>query len=283
VSQVFSLEIDNTGNVYVAAKTDDMGTLVSDSLYLRVVKFTPNGDMSWSDIDHNVIKAYYMGVMIGINNANNTVVLMANNEYLYIDGMWQGSIFSGVSKLDVIEFDKNTLQKTAQYEWISDHSNGYYVPRATNNVPTAIVADSYGNYIVGGAVGTRFYLNDNDSSAMIWNYGAYDSDFWLGKFGNKDCTGQAVDNPADTLPVAVPAVKVVEMSIYPNPASNELYLNLPNAAQEAAVRTVAIFNIAGQQIINEQWQQNRPLNISSLPAGVYIIKCGDYRGRFVKN
>ncbi|MDR2841539.1 MAG: T9SS type A sorting domain-containing protein [Paludibacter sp.] len=279
ISQVFSFEIDNTGSVYIAAKTDDIGQLVSDSLYLRVIKISPNGDMLWNDINHNEIRAYYGG-KVGVNNKNDAVALFSNNQYSYVNGMWQGSNFSGVSELVFKEFDKTTLQQTAQYEWTSDLR--YNILKAENNVPTTIVADSYGNYIIGGAVGTRFYLNNNDSSVMILNYGMKDTDFWLGKFGNKDCVGNAIDNPADTA-LSVSAVSISEIKIYPNPAKNELFINFPAAENVDNSPVVEIFNITGQRMLSTKYTNHQSINISTLQSGIYILKLGKYYGRFVKN
>ncbi|MDR0367748.1 MAG: T9SS type A sorting domain-containing protein, partial [Bacteroidales bacterium] len=55
--------------------------------------------------------------------------------------------------------------------------------------------------------------------------------------------------------------------IYPNPASDGFYVDgLESTA------TVSIVNIVGQQIITKQIENNEYVNISTLPAGMYLVK-----------
>jgi outer membrane protein assembly factor BamB len=211
---------------------------------------------------------------------DNAVAVAGINWYFEYNGQMQQSTQTGVSKLFLIELDKTTGQQVNNYEWTSDVR--YNILKAENNVPTAIVEDSYGNYIIGGAVGTRFYLNNNDSSVMILNYGMKDTDFWLGKFGNKDCVGNAIDNPADTA-LSVSAVSISEIKIYPNPAKNELFINFPAAENLNNLPVVEIFNIAGQRMLSTEYTNQQSINISTLQSGIYILKLGKYYGRFVKN
>jgi hypothetical protein len=188
----------------------------------------------------------------------------------------QQSTQSGVSKLFLIELDKNTGQQVTNYEWLSDANYGY---RPVNNVPTAIVADSYGNFIVGGAVGTRFFLNPTDSSVVIQNYGMKDTDFWLGKFGNKDCNGEAVENPNDTA-MSVPVINVSGITIYPNPVVNgELIIE---NGQLKSGENVQIFDVTGKIIVNYTLSIVNSIDVSALPQGIYIVKIGEMRGKFIK-
>jgi hypothetical protein len=63
-------------------------------------------------------------------------------------------------------------------------------------------------------------------------------------------------------------------SIYPNPATSQVYVSLPNSAY-LQVNTIEIFNSIGQNVLtftptvkNTQYT----LDVSQLPAGPYFIK-----------
>jgi hypothetical protein len=68
--------------------------------------------------------------------------------------------------------------------------------------------------------------------------------------------------------------------IYPNPAKDLLYVNIPGA--ENTEYPVTIFDLSGQQIINGKLSNGKSINISSLSPGIYILKVGNWSERFVK-
>ncbi|MDR2840569.1 MAG: T9SS type A sorting domain-containing protein, partial [Paludibacter sp.] len=89
-------------------------------------------------------------------------------------------------------------------------------------------------------------------------------------------------NPADTA-LSVSAVSISEIKIYPNPAKNELFINFPAAENVDNSSNVEIFNITGQRMLSTKYTNHQSINISTLQSGIYILKCGKYYGRFVKN
>ncbi len=74
--------------------------------------------------------------------------------------------------------------------------------------------------------------------------------------------------------------------IYPNPASKELFLRLPEAGENSLSAT--IFDLNGRAWI-QQTLSNNAVNVSTLPEGVYFIKVETesrrvlLRERFIKN
>lgn len=57
--------------------------------------------------------------------------------------------------------------------------------------------------------------------------------------------------------------------IYPNPASNHLFIELP----QGHINEVKIFSPSGKQLLDEKYaQQKVNVNVGSLPDGVYLIK-----------
>ena len=70
----------------------------------------------------------------------------------------------------------------------------------------------------------------------------------------------------------------IKVSIYPNPAKNNLNIETPEANS-----SVTIYNLNGQQIISKKQNNNNfSINISTLPEGNYIIKINTPRGTIVK-
>ena len=67
------------------------------------------------------------------------------------------------------------------------------------------------------------------------------------------------------------------LRIYPNPVGNELHFDSaagPNA-------DLVIYDITGRMMRCDMRSGNT-IDVSELPGGVYILKCGSLRGRFVK-
>ncbi|QOD62002.1 T9SS type A sorting domain-containing protein [Polaribacter haliotis] len=57
------------------------------------------------------------------------------------------------------------------------------------------------------------------------------------------------------------------LSIYPNPASNNLYINT-----DTTISKVQIFNLLGKKVIETTTLSNKSLDVSGLNGGVYLIK-----------
>ncbi|WP_179336256.1 T9SS type A sorting domain-containing protein [Winogradskyella costae] len=56
------------------------------------------------------------------------------------------------------------------------------------------------------------------------------------------------------------------ISIYPNPASNEFYIN------SAEKVNVSIYNILGKMVISKEVDSNNPIQISELKSGIYLVR-----------
>lgn len=66
--------------------------------------------------------------------------------------------------------------------------------------------------------------------------------------------------------VAVAEISEEDISIWPNPCSDVLYLKKP---AQLAVKNVRIIDVSGREVLRSAWSQN--LNLSSLSAGVYSL------------
>ena len=73
---------------------------------------------------------------------------------------------------------------------------------------------------------------------------------------------------------------LTNISIYPNPASNTLFIS----GNETPI-AVAIFNVLGKEVLSIKNTNN--INVQALPSGVYVIRISDGVGqtnrKFIKN
>jgi hypothetical protein len=66
-----------------------------------------------------------------------------------------------------------------------------------------------------------------------------------------------------------------DFSIYPNPAINSIYLQVP-----AGFNEVAVYNITGMKVLETRFAElSGNLNISALPTGIYIVRIFDNEGK----
>jgi len=63
-------------------------------------------------------------------------------------------------------------------------------------------------------------------------------------------------------------IKRTEFTLYPNPASNQINLNLSEGVQPEMIR---IYNLSGQLILSQAYQSNN-IDISSIPTGIYLFQ-----------
>lgn len=66
---------------------------------------------------------------------------------------------------------------------------------------------------------------------------------------------------------SISKLNILEASIYPNPASQNIYFQSLND-----ISKVGIYNIAGQLVLQEEASLIQDINISSLPTGMYMVK-----------
>jgi hypothetical protein len=92
-----------------------------------------------------------------------------------------------------------------------------------------------------------------------------------------DFDGKSVTYP----PVAVDAIASSVVKLFPNPASQVVYI-------QGDVQKVIVFNTLGQQVLEESGSdKNTSINIASLQSGLYLVQVTDAKGitsmlKFVK-
>jgi hypothetical protein len=76
---------------------------------------------------------------------------------------------------------------------------------------------------------------------------------------------------------ALEDVRVENISLYPNPVRNELFIK-----SVTPVEKVTIYDITGVPVIYQKSLNGQFVDVSHLPDGVYFIRIENYTGKFVK-
>lgn len=82
---------------------------------------------------------------------------------------------------------------------------------------------------------------------------------------------------------AIKKKPVAQLRIYPNPAKDEIIID--NGGLKKENKHLQITDISGKTIGNFQFSTSNSqliINVASFPAGVYIVKTGDFCGKFIK-
>jgi hypothetical protein len=89
--------------------------------------------------------------------------------------------------------------------------------------------------------------------------------------------GNAESEPYQwTIATGIDEIKSDEILIYPNPAVSEL--TILNCKENSKIE---IYDISGRAVTVIQNGKN-VINVNSLLQGIYFIKIGEYKGRFIK-
>ena len=76
----------------------------------------------------------------------------------------------------------------------------------------------------------------------------------------------------------VEAVAVDErLSVYPNPAADVLHIDTAEPVSD-----VAVYSMSGAEVLRIEGESVRQIDVSGLPAGMYVLKADGKVARFVK-
>ncbi len=66
------------------------------------------------------------------------------------------------------------------------------------------------------------------------------------------------------------------ISVYPNPASDKLYVDLKSGEQANSIAYISITDLSGRTLLNQSVKGNvTTIDISFLPSGIYMLRCQD--------
>jgi hypothetical protein len=96
-------------------------------------------------------------------------------------------------------------------------------------------------------------------------------------------TNTTLNTFVTNIPVAVPILETLKTEAFPNPATDYIYISLPENT-----RYVEVFNSNGslmQQMVPQK--QVAEINVKDLPKGIYVVKLHSSKGvittRFVRD
>jgi hypothetical protein len=197
------------------------------------------------------------------------------NIFYNYNGLWYNTSQSLINQWFFDELDSETGALQSRNIWQSELN--HTGKSAYINTPVSMTTDRWGNYIAGGAVGTRFYLEngsillDNTST----NNETRDAQLFIGKFGAYDCDGNIIDSTG--MSVEPVYAEKEELIIYPNPAKNELRIKNYELGDG---KDIEIYDVLGK--LYRPIIRNSSIVISSLNSGVYFLKIGARTGKFIK-
>jgi len=171
-------------------------------------------------------------------------------------GAWSGSI-----NLAIVPLPNNTWKFIFTLSEAAQQSKMRKIAANTNKIVDIV-------YNVDNSVTNDFELKIKDLSFTL-----------------QDENNTVIERKETVVPVTVNSItdnSVIETShsikIFPNPVKDELIIE----NGELKIENVEILDMYGRKIVNYQLSIFNSINVSDLPAGVYILKIGEYRGRFVK-
>ena len=139
-------------------------------------------------------------------------------------------------------------------------------------------------------LGNNWQKGESVTMTYSWDYGDYVEDIQdlaVVAFINDRDHFEIVQAVADyhTPPVGLtrPRSEAVTLSVYPNPASRILYVNLGEHAREKG--NLRIIDLSGRTVLEQEVQPGyavHRLEVSPLPEGIYMvcwIESGFLRGR----
>ncbi len=214
-----------------------------------------NQDNKWIATDNGL--AMFDGNNWEIYNSANSGIIYDNISGITIDDLNNIWLYSSnqLIKFDGINWDIYDLNNfTSEILNIDTHSNNILLGTRTG----VIIYD-----------GTNFINYNSSNSDLPTNEVRgieidYNNDMWIATDGG----GLAKFSCYDDL-VSIKKIEIVNHSIYPNPTSEKLYINIPNKL----IGRIEIYNLFGRVVYNNTINSSfSEIDISNQKSGIYIVK-----------
>jgi len=180
---------------------------------------------------------------------------------------------------------KDVIYSSGKITYYPDYNRGLNGFTRIDIDPPISIADTFFVVIeqLNGFVGIGYDINHN-SSGNIFTYTLTGSEYsWTSNSSLRK--GSLMIRPSFRTHDIVTPVKETheifsDIGLFPNPASTELYLKLPETTN--STYHIRVFNIMGLMVMDQHIQDNR-INISSLERGVHILVLIDDQGLIQKS
>ena len=243
-----SIATDPSGNCYVTGvfKAD---TMFADTVMLVTygywdfftLKYDPSGNLLWA--------GHQGGSSFGTESSTGIVADSTGN--FYTTGLFRSpATFDTINVTSLTNNDifVTKFNSTGSAEWVEQSGSA-----SGGLLASSIHMDEMGNIFIAGSYETSTIIG-NDSLAVLPGYTA---GYFIAKIGLIDTTSTGVFSHH--------AGK--NFSVYPNPASTELWIG--NAGNDNV--DVSIYNMLGN-LISKPAYTNKRIDISSIPSGLYFIE-----------
>ena len=160
-----------------------------------------------------------------------------------------------------------------------------------NPLPAKPTLTQNGNNLTSSSfTGNQWYFNGTAISGATGQTHtcSQSGNYFVEVTGEHGCTEKSDNLNVTVSGIWETAAGETTITIYPNPVKDEIiidngeFLATPSGKAERKIENVEILDMYGRKIVNYQLSIINSINVSNLPSGVYILKIGEYRGRFVK-
>ncbi len=215
--------------------------------------------------------------------------IAVSGENVYISGYKKDESFREIAT--VWKNGDELYSEPGDFSAMSVFGNDVYVAGYTINNGSTKYAKVWKNgtvlyQLTDGTTDTRgndICVKDNDVYVLTRTFAAQNKNIvWKNGVELYDMGSQVVN--AICLPSsATTAVENIEiqnlqnLQIYPNPVKDKLFIQ-----SETGISKFEIYDITGKQMLTGNMANIKSINISALPTGIYVLKIGNYSGKFVK-
>ncbi|WP_146171758.1 T9SS type A sorting domain-containing protein [Flavobacterium magnum] len=314
---VTSISVDNQGNIYGAGSCAESiatyaGVAAGSPFFYNTyaVKYNASGTFQWIKYVDDItcplpqIKArtpdavYFSSYLFGSYAFGPITTegpasggfgdfflakLNADGDYQWVreaDGT--GTVTTG--KKNFLELDQDgNVYFAGGVQGTIDWGNGITTSNGMNDDAVLVKYDADGNALMAvSAGGSGFDRTDSvriAADGSIYLSGMANGDAVFGGFSHEGTAFQYYPYlvRVSSAPLGVPEIGGVKISLYPNPAAEEIHFNNQSAMSGT------IWNILGQKITDFSVEAGQAFNISALAKGTYLVKTGGSVLKFVKS
>ena len=287
-SRIVDIDLDASGNIYLCSDIDGTDT------YLEVIKVATDGTLVWErNFGEGNANDRYNGTTVDIIGDNLYVGgragLTDDNTYVdkqFGDGMFLKYDLDGnlLKKYFYFTGTDNTVIAADWVKGIIEYNGDLYLggstyPYASNYTGAWFVAPDHSG-VDAGIVLTK----ETTAADFITDEAGFDAGLTMGTVADFD--GAVHENILDAgtttygatqlyfwkldVSSAVSSVNDVEISLYPNPVDNILYVTIGDDSKHA---NISIVNVAGQTVANKSFNNVniKSVDLSKIASGVYFV------------
>jgi hypothetical protein len=270
-----NMNLGTNVNVFLAEGRDELVWTISDKVRFYNAKTDVSGELTIPDVtgkNHSTF-GEIQKIIFGVNSGE--MWLICTYGIIYMKDGQQKYTLSKTDAPQVLNF--NEIK-----DFVLDESNTAYALTAVgflkiadvNNVTPTLTEFYYIPTVSGAGPLIEGYLSiviDNNGNKWLKDNGSTGSFYRMRllKFADGNTAAGITNGAINNATANLDKNKKEDIfSLYPNPVSSVVNIKLKN---NKAIESIAIYNLRGQQII-QQNSSNNSVDVSSLSAGIYFIK-----------